>query len=77
MKEIYENCCLPIDNAEINLVAKDRGIKVLTSISSVVRELLDYLGMPYADKAVKDGDAEYIEDKIVNIKDLTDSEKAR
>lgn len=77
MKEIYENCCLPLGNAEINLVAKDRGLNVLMSISSVVRELLVYLGMPYADKAVKDGDAEYIEDKIVDIKYLTDFERDR
>ena len=77
MKNVYSDCCLPLDNSESNLVAKDRGLKVLINIPYSLNLLLRHLGMAYADKAVKDGDIKYINDNIVDIKDLTDSERER
>lgn len=77
MKRVYENCCLPLNNSESNLVAKDRGINVLINIPQFTHIILRHLGMSYADKAVKDGDKDYINDKIVNENDLNDFEKAR
>lgn len=77
MKKVYENCCLPLNNSESNLVAKDRGLNVLLNIPQSIHMILRHLGMSYADKAVKDGDVEYINDKIVNEKDLNEFEKNR
>lgn len=77
MKKVYENCCLPMNNSESNLVAKDRGFNVLINIPYSVHTVLKHLGMPYADQAIKDGDVDYMNEKIVNEKDLNEKEKDR
>ena len=77
MADCYENCCLPVVNSEINLVAKDKGFNVLMNLSGVVSSLLMYLDFPKANQVVKlRGDEEYVRN-IVKEEDFTEEEASK
>lgn len=73
--EVFEKCCLPNDNAEINLVAKDCGYKVLVNILTSISNILSYIGFPTSKEVVNlRGDEDEVR-RVIDKKQLTSEEK--
>lgn len=74
---IYEKCCLPVENSEINLVAKDEGYKVLTNLNNTVAYILKNIKFPFANEVVKlRGDEDFAR-RVVNPDGLNETGKTR
>lgn len=74
---VFENSCLPNSNSEINLVAKDKGYKVLINISSSLSNILNYINFPHARDVVKLRGDEDIARRVIEESQLTEKEKIK
>lgn len=73
--ELYPKHCLPSDNQEYNLIAKDSGYKLLSLIPDRISAILSYVGFPTAKDVIElRGDEDEVH-KVINKKDFTNEEK--
>ena len=76
-EEIYPNSCLPSSTPYANMVAEDKGIKVLSSINSSLSELLREMNFPAAERMVQLRGGEDVARNVIKEDDLTLDEKEK